>query len=213
MPDVILGPRPKDFLLAHQRPARKEKKHLPTQKRIDQTQDIQDRLSRCTIAVATDPTGLTVNVLNDLRRRLRERGIEYRVVKNTLTYLAADGAELSHLKDSVQGPTALAFGYDDPVQTAAALDEYVRTTRVQLPIRGGILGRRALSSADVSSLATLPSREVLAGQVLGQLQAPVANLMTQLEAPIQGILGILNGPITNLTSLLQQRGKQLEGGG
>ncbi len=186
---------------------------MPTEKRIAQTAEIQDRLNRCTIAVATDPTGLSVNVLNDLRRRLRERGVEYRVVKNTLTYLAADGAELGHLKESVQGPTALAFGYDDPVQTAIALDEYVRTTRVQLPIRGGILGQRSLSSADVSSLATLPSREVLAGQVLGQLQAPVANLMTQLEAPLQGLLGILNAPIANLASLLQQRGKQLEGEG
>ena len=186
---------------------------MPTEKRIAQTREIQEKLGRCTIAVATDPTGLSVNVLNDLRRRLRERGVEYRMVKNSLTYLAADGAQLSHLKDSVQGPTALAFGYDDPVQTAAALDEYVRTTRVQLPIRGGILGRRALSSADVSTLATLPSREVLAGQVLGQLQAPVANLMSQLEAPIQGLLGVLKGPIANLASLLQQRGQQLESNG
>ena len=186
---------------------------MPTEKRIAQTQDIQDRLSRCTIAVATDPTGLTVNVLNDLRRRLRERGVEYRIVKNTLTHLAADGAQLPHLKDSVQGPTALAFGYGDPVQTAAALEEYVRTTRVQLPIRGGILGRRSLGQADVATLATLPSREVLASRVLGQLQAPVSNLMTQLESPIQGLLGVLNGPISNLTSLLQQRGKQLESEG
>ena len=185
---------------------------MPTEKRINQTREIQERLSRCTIAVATDPTGLSVNVLNDLRRRLRERGVEYRVVKNTLTYLAADGAQLPHLKDSVQGPTALAFGYEDPVQTAAALDEYVRTTRVQLPIRGGILGQRALSSADVTSLATMPSREVLAGQVLGQLQAPVANLMTQLEAPLQGLLGVLNGPIANLANLLEQRSKQLAEG-
>ena len=186
---------------------------MPTEKRIAQTRDIQDRLSRCTIAVATDPTGLSVNVINDLRRRLRERGIEYRVVKNTLTYLAADGAQLPHLKDSVQGPTGLAFGYEDPVQTAAALEEYVRTTRVQLPIRGGVLGQRALSSADVASLATLPSREVLAAQLLGQMQVPVANLMTQLESPLQGLLGVLNGPVVNLASLLQQRGKQLEGQG
>ena len=185
---------------------------MPTEKRINQTREIQDRLSRCTIAVATDPTGLTVNVLNDLRRRLRERGVEYRVVKNTLTYLAADGARLPHLKDSVQGPTALAFGYDDPVQTAAAIDEYVRATRVQLPIRGGILGQRVLSSTDVTSLATMPSREVLASQVLGQLQAPVANLMTQLESPLQGLLGVLNGPIANLASLLEQRSKQLQEG-
>ena len=185
---------------------------MPTEKRIAQTKDIQDRLSRCTIAVATDPTGLSVNTLNELRRRLRERGLEYRVVKNTLTYLAADGADLPQLKEAVQGPTALVFGYEDPVQTAAALDEYVRSTRVQLPIRGGVLGSRVLSSADVTSLAAMPSREVLAGQLLGQLQAPVANLMTQLEAPLQGLLGVLNGPISNLASLLQQRGKQLEEG-
>lgn len=183
---------------------------MPTEKRISQVQEIQDRLNRCTIAVATDPTGLTVNVINDLRRRLRERGVEYRFVKNTLTYLAADGADLPHLKSAVQGPTALAFGYDDPAQTAAALEEYVRTTRVQLSIRGGILGKRLLTAAEVSSLATLPPREVLVGRVLSQLQTPVASLMGQLQAPLQGLLSTLNGPVAALTTLLEQRAQQIQ---
>ena len=186
---------------------------MPTEKRISQVREIQDRLNRCTIAVATDPTGLPVNVMNDLRRRLRERGVEYRMVKNTLTYLAADGADMPLLKNAVQGPTALAFGYDDPAQTAAALDEYVRTTRVQLRIRGGILGKRLLTAADVSTLATLPPREVLMGRVLGQLQTPVASLMGQLQAPLQGLLSTLSGPVAALTTLLEQRAQQLQSEG
>ena len=183
---------------------------LPTEKKIARVEALREKLSQCTIAVVTDPTGLGVNTLNDLRQRLRERGIEYVVVKNTLTYLAADQAGVPHLKEAVQGPTALAFGYQDATQAAAGLEDYLRSTRSTLPIRGGILGARLLSAADVSALATLPPREQLVGQVLGQLQGPTARLLGQLQAPVYRLMAALQDPLSRLAFLLQQRTEQMD---
>lgn len=182
---------------------------MPTEKKFSQVRELQERLSRCTIAVATDPTGLGVNALNDLRRRLKEREVEYRVVKNTLTYLAGEAAGVPHLSQAVQGPTALAFGYQDPTEAAAALEDYIRATRSPLTIRGGIMGSRALTAANVSTLATIPPREQLVGQVLGQLQVPVATLMGQLQAPLQKLLATLHAPLSQLAFLLQERAGQM----
>ena len=183
---------------------------MPTQKKMDQVAELKERLDRCSIAIVTAPTGLGVNALNDLRKRLRQRGVEYRVVKNTLTHLAAEAAGLPHLKEVVQGPTALAFGYGDPVEVATALEEYSRATRSALIIRGGILGMRTLTPSDVSALTTLPSRDVLVARMLGQFQAPVAGLLGTLQAPIQRLLAALDHEVSQLLLLLQQRVEQLQ---
>ena len=183
---------------------------MPKQRKIDQVAELQDKLGRCSVAIATDPTGLTVNALNDLRRNLRQKNIEYRVVKNSLTYLAADGAEVPHLKGVVQGPTALAFGYGDPAEVASALEGYIRSTRSVLAIRGGILGTRVMTPSDVTSLTTLPSREVMVARVLGQLQAPVVGLLGQLQAPMQRLLGALQHEMSQFLLLLQQRVEQMK---
>lgn len=183
---------------------------MPKQRKIDQVAELQDKLGRCSIAIAADPTGLTVNDMNDLRRSLRQKNVEFKVVKNTLTYLAADGADVSHLKGVVQGPTALAFGYGDPVEVASVLEGYIRSNRSVLAIRGGILGDRVMTPSDVVSLTTLPSRDVMIGRMLGQLQAPVAGLLGQLQAPVQRLLGALGYEMSQFLLLLQQRAEQLD---
>ncbi len=183
---------------------------MPTERKISQVADIRDRLSRCSIAVATTPTNLSANQMNDLRQKLRERSVEYRVVKNTLTYIAADEAERPNLKQVVQGPTGLAFGYEDPRTVAQVLEEYIRATRSALKIQGALLNDRALSPREVSTLASLPPKEEVLAGLLGQMQAPIARLVGQLQAPIAGLANVLNGVMGGLSSVLQQRMRQLE---
>ena len=173
---------------------------------------LTDKLARCSIAVATDYTGLTVNTMTDLRHKMRGGDIEYMVVKNNLTYLAAEAAGKPEVKDIVQGPTALALGYGDPVAVAKALEEYIRVNRSQLAIRGAVLENRALSSAEVTRLASLPPKEVLLAQLLGQIQSPLARLAGQLRAPMVGLVTVLNGPLGSLSILLQRRADQLRAG-
>jgi large subunit ribosomal protein L10 len=183
---------------------------MPTKKKVEFVEELREKFTRCTITVATDYTGLGVNTMTELRRAMREKQIEYRVVKNTLTYLAADAAERPQIKEIVQGPTALAFGYEDPVDVAKALEEYIRVNRSVLAIRGAVLDGRALSPAEVTMLANLPPRAQLVAQLLGQTQAPLTGLLGRLQAPLYGLLGALNGTLTSFGSVLQQRVEQLK---
>jgi large subunit ribosomal protein L10 len=173
---------------------------LPTQEKIDRVQELKDKLERSTITVTTDYTGITVNEMTDLRSRMRSAGVEFTVVKNTLMYLASEEAQRPNVKEIVQGPTAVALGYDDPLDVAKAVSDYIRTSRSALAIRGAVMGDGpVMSAADVARLAALPPKPQL-----------VANLLGQLQSPIQRLLGVLNGPLVNLDRLIQARITQLE---
>ena len=182
---------------------------MPTQKKREQVDELREKFNSCSIVVATDPTGLDVNAMTELRLRLREKSVEYRVVKNTLSHLAADQAQRLDIKEIIQGPTGMVFGYEDPVDAAKALTEYIRATRSTLAIRGGALNGRVLSSAEITAISNLPPRDQLIAQFLGQVQAPLAGLLGQLQAPLNGLVNVLNGPLTSLSNILQQRADQL----
>ncbi len=173
---------------------------MPTQQKIDRVSALKDKLERSTITLTADYTGISVNEMVDLRRRMRAAGVEFTIVKNTLMELAADAAQRPQVKELVQGPTAIAFGYDDPLDVAKAVSEYVRSTRSVLAVRGAVLGDGpVMSPAEVNRMATLPSKPQL-----------IANLLGQLQSPIQRLLGAMNGPLQNLGGLLQARIRQLE---
>ena len=173
---------------------------MPTQEKIDRVNALKEKLERCTIALTANYTGISVNEMVDLRHRMRAAGVEFTVVKNTLMDLAAEAAQRPQFKEIVQGPTVVAFGYDDPQDVARAVAEYVRTSRSALSVQGAVLeDGPVLAPAEVNRLATLPSKLQL-----------VSNLMGQLQSPMQRLLTVLNGPVQKLEYLLQARIKQLE---
>jgi large subunit ribosomal protein L10 len=175
---------------------------LPTQAKIDRVKELQEKLERCSIVVTTNYTGIAVNDMTDLRRRLRDVGVEFVVVKNTLIHLAADAAQQPQVKDIIQGPTAIALGYDEPADVAKSINDYIRATRSPLSIQGAVLsGGASLQATDVERLASLPPRPQLVAMLLGQMQAPV-----------QRFASVLNAPLQNLGGLLQARLRQLEAG-
>ncbi len=175
---------------------------MPTGEKERQVEELKDRFVRCTIAVATDYTGLPVNTLTELRQRLRDQGMEYRVVKNTLAYVAADEISRPQIKDIVQGPTGLAFGYGDPVEAAKTLTDYIRSTRSTLSIKGALVDNRILGPGEVAAFAQLPPKPQLLAHILGQMQTPISRL-----------LAVLNGPVVGLATLLQRRLEQLRSEG
>jgi large subunit ribosomal protein L10 len=107
---------------------------------------------------------------------------------------------MEELADSFTGPVAVAFGYGETPEAAKTLTDYIRTTKSILSIKGGFFAGRVLSPREVESLARLPSREVLLGQVLAGMQSPIYGLVNVLAGPIRGVMGVL-----------QARMKQLEG--
>ena len=173
---------------------------MPTQAKVDRVKELQEKLERSSIAVTATYTGIGVNAMTDLRRRMREAGVELLVIKNTLMYLAAEGAQRPQVKDIVQGPTAIAFGYGDPTEAARSMHEYIRATRSPLTIQGAAMADGLiLQPRDVERLATLPPRDQLLSMLLGTMQAP-----------IQRLLSVLNGPVQSLGGLLYARIQQLE---
>ena len=154
--------------------------------------DLADKLSRSQLVIVTDYRGLTVTEMSALRGRLRQAGAEYQVAKNTLTRFAAKQAGLDGLVDDLVGPSAIAFGYEDPAALAKSLQEYLRASRTSpLVVKGGILGDRRVTADEIGRIADLPSREIVLGQTLGSVVAPLTSFLMVITAPLQNLFGVL----------------------
>lgn len=171
---------------------------MPTQKKIDKVSKVQDNLSRCTVAIATNYVGLNANAMTEFRQKLREQNVEYRVVKNTLARLSGENAGKKSFQNLLQGPTGVAFGYGDVTVPARVLVEYIRATKSALRISGGLVGDRVLSPEEVSFLAYLPSKEVLVARLLGQMSLPLSQLVGVLSANLRGFMTVLQGRLKQL---------------
>lgn len=163
--------------------------------------DLADRLNRCSIAILTDYRGMTVGELGALRRRLRTVQVEYRVAKNTLTRFAAERVEKTAILPDLEGPTAIAFAYADPVEAARTFQDYVRTARLQnLSVKSAVFGQRRLGPDELQRLAELPSKPQLQARLVGTVQGPLASLV-----------GAVNGLLSQIAYVLDQRAEQLGG--
>jgi large subunit ribosomal protein L10 len=169
----------------------------------DQKEQVVDELTQRLRAAETllvaDYRGLTMPQIDELRTRLIESGARFTVVKNTLTRRAAEAAGADALLTLLDGPSAIAFleADGDMVAAAKALATSARETNV-LEIRGGVMQGRAMTAAEVENLATLPPEDVLRGQVLGAIVAPLSSLAGLLNAPLQNLVGLIDARIEQL---------------
>ena len=171
---------------------------MPTEKKTDIVDSLQDAFTKCSIGILTDYRGLTTTEISNLRRKLREAGVEYRVVKNSLAQIAFRQAGKKELADLFSGPVAVALGYGEVPDTAKALTEYISSARSSLAIKYGFFGDTVLSSKEIDSLAKLPTREILLAQVIGGIQSPITGLVNVLAGPIRNVMGVLQARITQL---------------
>jgi large subunit ribosomal protein L10 len=161
--------------------------------------ELTQRLKAAETLLVADYRGLTMPQIDELRTRLLESGARFTVVKNTLTRRAAEAAGADALLALLDGPSAIAFleADGDMVAAAKALADAARETHV-LEIRGGIMQGRAVTAAEVESLATLPPVDVLRGQVLGAIVAPLTALAGLVNAPLQNLVGLIDARIEQL---------------
>ena len=161
--------------------------------------ELTQRLRAADTLLVADYRGLTMPQIDELRTRLLESGARFTVVKNTLTRRAAEAAGTEALLTLLDGPSAIAFleADGDMVAAAKALADAARETRV-LEIRGGIMQGRAVTAAEIETLAKLPPEDVLRGQVLGAIVAPVTALAGLLNAPLQNLVGLIDARIEQL---------------
>jgi large subunit ribosomal protein L10 len=161
--------------------------------------ELTERLRTSDTLLVADYRGLTMPQIDALRSRLIESGARFTVVKNTLTRRAAEAAGADALLTLLEGPSAIAFleADGDMVAAAKALADSARETRV-LEIRGGIMQGRAMTAAEVETIAALPPEEVLRGQVLGAIVAPLTSFVGLLNAPLQNLVGLIDARIEQL---------------
>ena len=162
-------------------------------------EELTARLKAAETLLVADYRGLTMPQIDELRTRLLESGARFTVVKNTLTRRAAEAAGTEGLLALLDGPSAIAFleADGDMVATAKALADAARATNV-LEIRGGIMQGRAVTAEEVEILAKLPPADVLRGQVLGAIVAPLTALAGLLNAPLQNLRGLIDARIEQL---------------
>ena len=158
---------------------------MPSAKVLEQKQqivsDLTEKLQTAVAGLLDDHRGLTVEEDTVLRRELREAGVEYSVVKNTLTRFAANNVGLSELDPILNGPTALALSFSDVIAPAKVLCGFAKKNE-KLEIKAGFLDGKVLALDEVKKLAATPNRETLLAKLLGSLNAPISNLARTLQA-------------------------------
>lgn len=148
-------------------------------------EDLHARFEKAAIVILTDYKGLNVEAINDLRRKLTEAGVEYKVVRNTLLRRASIDTDAALAEEFFVGPTAIALGYDDPIAPAKILSEFAKKND-KLEIKAGAMNGSLLSVQQIDSLAKLPSREELLAQFLSVLNGvPTAFVRVLNAVPVQ----------------------------
>jgi len=161
--------------------------------------ELTERLRGSETMIVADYRGLSVKEIDDLRTKLLEQGASFTVVKNSLTRRAAEAAGADALLTLLDGPSAIAFleSGGDAVAVAKALADSTKTTKI-LAVRGGVMQGRAITAEEVEELAKLPPADVLRGQVLGAISAPLYAIVGLFTAPLQDLHGLIQARIDQL---------------
>ncbi|MFA5867952.1 MAG: 50S ribosomal protein L10 [Actinomycetota bacterium] len=159
-------------------------------------EEILENLNKSTTAVLADYRGLTAAEMTELRKGLRDAGINFKIFKNTLATIAARQAGLDDLEGMLVGPTAIAFGFDDPIAVAKILNDFANKHDA-LEIKGGVIEHQVIDQEKVVALAKLPGREQLIAQFVGLLNQPIVRLVTVLNKPVQDLAFALNAVAQN----------------
>ena len=143
--------------------------------------DIKQKFEKAQSAVLVDYRGLNVAEDTELRNQLRKAGVEYAVLKNTMINLAVKDMGIDDIKTHLEGPTAVAFGYEDAIAPAKILSEFAKKNK-KVTIKCGVCDGAYLDEAGVQALANTPSREVLIARIMGSMMSSVSKFVYLVEA-------------------------------
>ena len=160
-------------------------------------EEIKSSFAKAQVAIVTDPTGLTVEEITDLRRQLQKEGADYTVVKNTLAIKAVEGTQYECLVELLKGASAVAFGFNDQVAPAKVLAKFVKEVE-KANFRGGAMDGKLLTCDEVKALAKLPSREELYAKMLGCINSPASGI-------VGGVNGVMSALVRAIDQVRQQK--------
>ena len=153
----------------------------------EKIEKIKENVDKAQVAIVTEYRGLSVEEITKLRRELQKTGGDYMVTKNTLAKIALKGTDFEVLADSLTGPVAIAFGFEDQVSPAKAVAKFIKDSK-KGAILGGALDGKLLSAQEAEALSKLPSKEELIAKILGSINSPAS-----------GIVGSINAVMAQLT--------------
>lgn len=164
---------------------------MATAEKIKQVEVVTEEFRKAGSVFVTDYAGLKVKDMTELRSQLRKAGVSFRVVKNTLLRRAASEAGIGDLGTDFKGPTAVAFGPADPVQTAKIFQEFY--TRLEKPtVRRFLVEKRTYQPTDLKAIASLPPREIVLAQLVAAIEAPISGFIGTLDAIIRELVGTVD---------------------
>ncbi|HUP26804.1 MAG TPA: 50S ribosomal protein L10 [Chloroflexia bacterium] len=170
---------------------------MPTAKKREKVRDLNKLFTSSSVLIFTDYRGLSVSEITNLRRQLRDKGVEYHVAKNTLSTLAANRSGMESMAPMLDGPTAIAFVGDDIAGAAKVLSDFVRTSRI-LQIRGGLAGRTVLNEYEVGDLTKILPREQYIAKVLGSMNSPVSSMVNVLSGTIRSFMNVMQARVDQM---------------
>jgi len=165
---------------------------MPTEKKVHAVEEMTATLSRSSVVIGADYRGLSVEEATALRRAMRDAGIQVQVVKNTLFLRAAAAAGMPGVGELAEGPTAIIYGFDDPLAPIKTVVEFQRQSRNAFQARKAFLDGEIIPAARLADLAALPPRNVMIAEIAGALQSPIMNLVYLLTATLQEFSGLLD---------------------
>lgn len=164
---------------------------MPKPEKIETINSVKKYLQDAKSIFVTDYTGLNVADMTVLRKRLRENSVKYLITKNTLLKIAAKETGYEGIADYLTGPTAIAFGFDDPAVPAKIL--YSSFKEKEKPIiKAFVLDKELHKGSEILRLAELPSREILLATLIGTIESPMTSLVCSLDAIMQGLVGTVD---------------------
>ena len=147
---------------------------------------MKEKIEKAKVAIVTDYKGLSVEEITKLRRSIHKEDGDYMVTKNTLAKIAVKGTEYEVLADSLTGPVAIAFGFDDQVAPAKALAKFIKETK-KGEILAAAMDGKLLSASEAKALATLPSKQEIYAKMLGCINSPASGIANSINAVMSSL--------------------------
>lgn len=165
---------------------------MPTQQKIDKVAEVQKDFESSSGVYFTNYTGINVAKVTELRKNFRAESVQYKVVKNNLTKIAASNAGVKGLDDLLQGQIGIAFAESDPTAPARVIKKFIKDKN-PLDVVGILFEGELFDAAKYEELASIPSKEVLLGKLVGGLSSPMSGLVMTLNGAMSKFIGTLEG--------------------
>lgn len=158
----------------------------------EKIEKLKEQFSKATVAVVTEYRGLSVEDITNLRRALQKVNSDYTVVKNTLAKIALKDSNFVGMEDKLDGPTAIAFGFDDQVVPVKVLTKFCKDNKKEIPITAAMLDGKLLDAKDAVKLADLPSKEELYAKILGSINSPASGIANSVNAVLRQLVCVMD---------------------